>query len=414
MFSEQKNERNSDRKIDRKNLYYFSMFFLLYELTIYLSNDMIMPGMLQVVNDFNASKESIALSLSLYILGGSMLQIFLGPIADRVGKRKVMLAGNAMFLVATLCIPFASSIEQFLAARFFQGMGSCFIFIGYAMVHELFDDAEAVKLTTILSNAGIFAPLIGPVIGSVIVSQLHWQYVFIVSLLLGVITFAGLFRFMPVGKPSSHQFNFKSIKQSYLKIFRNKQFMVGILIAGAAITPLTAWIGLSPVIVMDHMQRSYGTYIAYQCIIFSGFILSTIAVQKLANNLSLKKMIQQGAWISLAGMSGFGLAYQYSELFILGMFIFSFGFGLFNGGLIRLAMIATGESMSLTSSAMSLLYCIYISIGLEVYNLVGERFSYSLASYALVNVPLGVVVFLSLMRFVKTHEADQPALAAST
>lgn len=398
---------------ERKKLFYFSLFFLLYELTIYLSNDMIMPGMLQVVSDFNAPKNTIALSLSLYILGGSMLQIFLGPIADRVGKRKVMLVGNAMFLVATLCIPFASSIDQFLVARFFQGMGSCFIFIGYAMVHELFDDADAVKLTTILSNAGIFAPLAGPVVGSVIVSQLHWQYVFAVSLLLGVIAFVGLFRFMPAGKPSSHQFNIDAIKQSYLKIFSNKQFMFGILIAGLAITPLTAWIGLSPVIVMDHMQQSYGTYILYQCIIFSGFILSTIAVQKLANNISLKRMIRLGAWISLAGMSGFGMAYQYSELFIVGMFIFSIGFGLFNGGLIRLSMTATGESMSLTSAAMSLLYCIYISIGLQAYNLVCERFSYSLASYALFNVPLGVVIFLTLMRFIKTHEEEQPALAAS-
>src|SRR6185312_6058964 len=182
---------------ERKKLLYFSMFFLLYELTIYLANDMIMPGMLQVVSHFNASKNTIVLSLSLYVLGGSLLQIFLGPIADRVGKRKVLLSGNLLFLAATFCIPFTTSMDQFLTARFFQGMGTCFIFIGYAMVHELFDDAEAVKLTTILSNAGIFAPLIGPVVGSAIVSQLHWKYVFIVSLLSGAIAFAGLFRFMP-------------------------------------------------------------------------------------------------------------------------------------------------------------------------------------------------------------------------
>jgi DHA1 family multidrug/chloramphenicol efflux transport protein-like MFS transporter len=304
-------------------------------------------------------------------------------------------------------------MDQFLTARFFQGMGSCFIFIGYALVHELFDDRDAVKLTTILSNAGIFAPLIGPVVGSAIVSQLHWKYVFLVSLLLGTISFVGLFRFMPAGRPSSRHFDFVAIRKSYAKIFSNRQFMFGILLAGMSIVPLTAWIGLSPVIVMDHMQQSYGTYILYQCIIFSGFVLSTIAVQKLAEDFSLKKLIRQGAWVALTGMSGLGMAYQHSELFILGMFIFSVGFGLFNGALVRLSMTATGESMSLTSSAMSLMYCIYISVGLEIYNLVCETFSYSLASYALFNVPLGVAIFLGLMWFIKGREEEQPALAAS-
>ena len=69
--------------------------------------------------------------------------------------------------------------------------------------------------------------------------------------------------------------------------------------------------------------------------------------------------------------------------------------------------------MSLTSSAMSLLYCIYISVGLEAYNLVGAKYAYSLASYALFNVPLGIVLFLALLWFVKTRDAEQPALAAS-
>ncbi|CDG81015.1 major Facilitator Superfamily protein [Janthinobacterium agaricidamnosum NBRC 102515 = DSM 9628] len=394
----------------RRHLLYFSMFFILYELTVYLSNDMIMPAMLQVVRDFNASNSNIVFSLSLYVLGGSMLQIFLGPIADRVGKRKVMLFGNALFLLATLVIPFVHSIEQFLTARFFQGMGSCFIFIGYAMIHELFDDSAAVKLTTILSNTTVFAPLIGPVVGSGIISVLPWQYVFGVSLGLGSIAWIGLYKFMPAGAIAAGQFNFKTVRKSYLAIFSNKKFMFGIFVAGISITPLTAWIGLSPVIVLEHMKASYTTYIVYQCVIFSGFIVSSIGIQRLGDKLSLTRLIRQGAALALLGFMLAGLAWQHGHLFIIGMFIFSAGFGLFNGALIRIALTATGESMSLTSSAMSLLYCIYISGGLVVYNLVGEQFDYSLGSYALFNVPLGLVIFVCLMRFVQQHQPRPEAL----
>lgn len=392
----------------KKQLFAFSVFFVLYELIIYLSNDMIMPAMLQVVGDFHAAESDIALSLSLYILGGSSLQIVLGPLADQFGKRRVMLAGNLLFLVATLAIPFAGTMNQFLAARFFQGMGSCFIFIGYAVIHELFDDKDAVKLTTILSNTSIFAPLVGPVVGSVIASQFHWQYVFVISLAVGCITLVGLYKFMPNGKVAEQPFDFATVRKSYGQIFTNRQFMFGILVAGIAITPLTAWIGLSPSIVMDSMHESYATYIAYQCVIFSGFIIATIAVQKLDENFSLGKLIRGGGLLAAIGMSGGALLAQYHTLFIAGMFVFSVGFGLFNGALIRLAMTATGISMSLTSSAMSLLYCIYIALGLEVYNLVCEARGFTLASYALCNLPIGIGVWLCLLRFIRKHEDSQP------
>ena len=396
---------------NKKQLWSFAVFFVLYELIIYLSNDMIMPAMLQVVRDFHAADSDIALSLSLYILGGSSLQIVLGPLADHLGKRRVMLAGNVLFLLATLAIPFAATMEQFLAARFFQGMGSCFIFIGYALIHELFDDKEAVKLTTILSNTGIFAPLIGPVVGSAIISTWHWHTVFAISLAVGCLTLAGFARSMPDGKIKDTRFDLSATRKSYGRIFGCGRFMSGILIAGIAITPLTAWIGLSPSIVMDGMHASYGTYIAWQCAIFSGFILATFAVQKLDENFSLGRLIRAGGLLAAIGMSGFGLLYQYPVVFIAGMFIFAIGFGLFNGALMRIAMTATGESMSLTSSAMSLFYCIVISAGLEVYNLVCQARGFTLASYALCNVPLGIAVYLGLLRFIRKHEDSNAASA---
>jgi DHA1 family multidrug/chloramphenicol efflux transport protein-like MFS transporter len=181
----------------KKRLLYFCLFFLLYEMAVYLSNDMIMPAMPQVVREFQSSSHAIGLSLSLYILGGSTLQIFLGPVADRIGKRKVMLAGNALFLAATLLVPFAQTITQFLAIRFFQGMGSCFIFIGYAAVHELLDDERAVKMTSLMGNTTVFAPLIGPVIGSAVITVMDWRAVFGIAFALGAVAWVGLFRTMP-------------------------------------------------------------------------------------------------------------------------------------------------------------------------------------------------------------------------
>lgn len=84
--------------ITRKQAMNFALFLVLYEFLTYIANDMIMPAMIQVVHSFKASEIFIASSLSLYVLGGASLQIFLGPISDRFGRRPVMLLGAAFFL----------------------------------------------------------------------------------------------------------------------------------------------------------------------------------------------------------------------------------------------------------------------------------------------------------------------------
>lgn len=394
----------------RRALLQFSIFFILYELTVYLSNDMIMPGMPLVVDQFGGSSRHIGLSLSLYIFGGSLLQVFLGPLAERYGKRRVLLSGNALFLLATALVPLAQSMPQFLTVRFFQGMGSCFIFLGYATIHELFDDVQAVKLTTLFSNTTVFAPLIGPVAGSAIIAVLPWQAVFVTAFVLGLIAWTGLLRFMPGPSAPPRPASLRATVASYRRILGNRSFMFGIAIAGISITPLTAWIGLSPAIVLQHMQQPYSVYIACQCVLFTGFILSTVAIQRIGATVSLTRLIRQGGALALIGMAGAGISHTQLPVYIGCMFLFSAGFGLFNGALVRLSLTATGESMSLTSSAMSLLYCIYIALGLELFNLLCERYDYALSAYALINVPLGIVIFLCLLRFAARHDSRQLAL----
>ncbi|WP_419419376.1 MFS transporter [Legionella sp. D16C41] len=125
--------------ISRKQALSFASFLVLYQFLTYIANDMIMPGMIQVVTSFQGPESAIATSLTAYILGGASLQLFLGPISDRIGRRPVMLAGAILFFVFTAFIACSNSIGQFLLARYFEGMGLCFIgVIGYATLQEIF------------------------------------------------------------------------------------------------------------------------------------------------------------------------------------------------------------------------------------------------------------------------------------
>jgi len=394
-------------------LFGFLLFFGLYELTVYLTNDMAMPAMPDVVRELHGRPADAALSLSLYIVGGSLLQLLLGPLAERVGERPVLLWGNAMFVVATLAVASCRTMPAFLAVRLVQGMGTCFVFIGYAVLHESLDDAAAVKAASLLANVGVFAPLVGPVAGSAVLAFAPWRGVFVLAAALAVLSFAGLHRYAPraAARPASGP----GAAREIARLLRNRRFLVGVLICGAALAPLTAWIGLSPAIVMGAMAKSRADYVADQVLVFAGFVASSLAVQRLADRVSLARLVRAGTTLALAGVLVAAAGVRSEGVFLAGMAGFSAGLGLFNGALLRMTMLAAGGSTRLASAVLSLLYCACLAAGLEAYNRLGARFDYALAAYAWTNVPLGALVFVLLRRFARETApqavADTPAVA---
>jgi len=386
---------------NKKSLALFAIFFIIYEFNAYIANDMIMPGMINVVNEFHSSADNIAKSLSLYIIGGSSLQIFLGPLCDRFGKRNILLAGNLLFLIASGIIPFATNIDQFLAARYFQGLGLCFIFIGYATIHELFDDKAAVKLCSLVSNISVFAPLIGPVIGSAIIIAANWRYIFIITAVLAIVSLIGLAKNMPNSKPTTEVMPFKEIISTYKKIISTRYLLQGALIIAIVCLPMIAWIGLAPVLVLKTLGKSYSEYIIYQSLVFGGFILSSISIQFMAGKFSFFTLITRGTILSFTGLLVSMLFYQNINIFIFGMFLASFGIGLFNGSIFRIAITSTGLSNSMSAAMLNIIQSGSMAASLEIVNQICDHFNYTIVSFAAVNLFSGIIMIILCFNFAK-------------
>src|SRR3990167_2891877 len=105
--------------ISRRQAFSFAAFLVLYEFLTYIANDLVMPGMLHVVQEFNASQSNVATSMTLYVIGGASLQLILGPLSDHLGRRPVMLFGAGLFFLCTALIALTFSMNQFLVMRFF-------------------------------------------------------------------------------------------------------------------------------------------------------------------------------------------------------------------------------------------------------------------------------------------------------
>ena len=351
-----------------RKLYFFAFFLVLYELTTYLANDMILPGMVQVIKQFNASNRYIALSMSLYILGNCILILIAGSLAERYGKRLMILLGSFSFLVFTALLIFSQSIHEFMTWRFLEGCGLAVITIGYGLIHTNFNDKQAVKIIALMGNISILAPLIGPIIGSLIVSFQSWQHVFFYTLLLGTMGFIGLCYYTPRDTEPTHHVNLRSLLKQYQQLLQNKQFKQGGLCIILATMPILLWVSQAPNLILITLKQDYTHYVIYQLISIAGIPIASIAMQFIAGKYPMAGIIKTGGYTLMLGLLISVVGHQNMWIVVSGQFFYTLGLGLANGCLYRLVLSNKAYSTNIASTLLGFSQSLAFVIGITVIN----------------------------------------------
>ena len=369
--------------ISRKQAFIYAAFVVLYEFSTYIANDMIMPGMIKGVAEFGAPESAISLSLTAYLLGGASLQLILGPLSDRFGRRPVIIVGACFFFLCTVFIACTHSIEQFLVARYFQGMGLCFIsVIGYSTLQEIFAEMDAIRLISIMANVSILAPLVGPLLGAVFIYYTDWRLIFVLIGILALISLWGLWRYMPetVGQVKHDGEEIKRVSfapgviaSNYKKLLLNRQFMLGSIGLGVMYLPCLAWIGLSPVMLVNSAHLTLMQYGLWQIPVFGAFILGNMYLHRMTHDSTLKKLIFRGATIVIPSMLAVYLLpivvnNEHYLWLMPGLILYFFGAGIIGAPLSRFILFATDVSKGTASALMGLISMSIQGLGLEVAN----------------------------------------------
>lgn len=374
-----------------KKLYLFVIFLVMYEFSTYISNDMIMPGMLRVVTEFHASINFVSLSLTIFILGNSLLQLCLGPLSEYFGKRRVILVGNLLFLVFTFFLVMSHSIYEFMLGRLLQGSGLAFIAIGYGVIHEKFNDKQAVKIFALMGNVSLLAPLLGPVAGALIINSYGWRYIFVITSAIALISLAGLYLFTPKSTTPQVNLNLLKIGKTYLKIVCTPVFIIGALCSSLAMLPIMCWIGLAPTIIMQTMKLSMLHYATYQLISVGGLALSTVVLNIVAGKLGFYRLIQIGSTIAFTGLSASLIFHTDLNMVVSGMLLYSFGLGIFNTIIMRLVMTTPNLPQAILPSLMVFTQTTIFAIGIELANHICGKYNYSLYSFTVLSFSIAIM-----------------------
>lgn len=119
--------------------YLFPFFLVLYETCSYLSNDAYLPSLPVIAREFGTQAHVVQLSITSWYFGSGMLQLIIGPLADRFGRRPILLTGAL-----------SQSIHALIFFRLIEGATLASLFIaGYATIHELFRSLESIQIYTL-------------------------------------------------------------------------------------------------------------------------------------------------------------------------------------------------------------------------------------------------------------------------
>lgn len=258
-----------------------------------LSIDMYLPAFPQISTDFGVSLSQVELTLAIYFLGLASGQIFYGPLADRYGRRKPLLAGVFIYVLASFFCATANSIESLIFFRFLQSLGSCAgMVISRAVVRDMFKPQESARVFSTLMLITAAAPILAPIIGGFIIQYFNWHWLFYILTFLSSLALIGVYFFLPETATPNKDYQFKHVFKTYLAISKDKKFLGYALAGGAAQAGMFAYITGSPFVFIEY----FGIPSKYYGFIFgtNAFALITAAQinSRLVQKIELRKIFK--------------------------------------------------------------------------------------------------------------------------
>ncbi|EMM7534633.1 MULTISPECIES: multidrug efflux MFS transporter MdtM [Citrobacter] len=395
----------------RTTTLFFPVALILYDFAAYLSTDLIQPGIINVVRDFNADVSLAPAAVSLYLAGGMALQWLLGPLSDRIGRRPVLIAGALIFTLACAATLLTTSMTQFLVARFVQGTSICFIAtVGYVTVQEAFGQTKAIKLMAIITSIVLVAPVIGPLSGAALLHFVHWKILFAIIAAMGLIALIGLALAMPeTVKRGAVPFSARGVLRDFRDVFRNRVFLFGAATLSLSYIPMMSWVAVSPVILIDAGGMSTSEFAWAQAPVFGAVIVANMVVVRFVKDPTQPRFIWRAAPIQLSGLAVLivgNLLWPHVWLWsVLGTSLYAFGIGMIFPTLFRFTLFSNNLPKGTVSASLNMVILTVMAVSVEIgrwlwFN--GGRISFHLLAVA---AGIAVVFTLAgLLKRVRQHE----------
>ncbi len=260
-----------------------------------------LPSLPAMTRFFGTEYSIMQLSVSLYLATIAILQLFIGQLSDRFGRRPVTLWCLAGYLLATVGCVFAPTVEVFLAFRMAQSLVAVGLVLSRAIVRDMVSQNEAASMIGYVTMGMALVPMVAPMIGGTLEEAMGWQAVF--WFLLGCGGFVWALCYLDLGETASgtHR-SFREQVQEYPELLRSFRFWGYVAAAAFASGAFFAFLGGAPLVASEVFGLSaFGAGIGFGAPAI-GYALGNGISGRFSVRYGINRMILVGAILTLTGL----------------------------------------------------------------------------------------------------------------
>ncbi|WP_300938684.1 multidrug effflux MFS transporter [Corynebacterium stationis] len=273
------------------------------------ATDMYLPTLPAVGAEFGAPDSVVQLTLSGFFVGMALGQLMVGPISDVIGRRRLLIVGAIVALLASAIAALSPSIAIFVAARFLQGLGggACVV-LARAMVPDLLSGREAAKTYSLLMAILAIAPAVAPIVGGLLAEPIGWRGIYWVLTGLHAVQLLVVLKIVPEtggqspgGQGATGQRFLPRVLSNYATVLKSPRFWGFLTAMAFAFASMFCYIAASSFVFQQEFGLSPRGYAAVFALNAVGMCVGSFVNSRCIDKFGTKKVMLGALSLALLG-----------------------------------------------------------------------------------------------------------------
>ncbi|WP_353979182.1 multidrug effflux MFS transporter [Salinicola endophyticus] len=268
-----------------------------------LAIDIYLPALTAMAREFERPFAALQVTITLFLLSVGVGQVLVGPLADRFGRRPVLLGGALTYLAGALMGLGAATLEWLYAARVLQGLGACAtVTVAFAAVRDSYPPETGAKLYSYLNGSLTLVPSLAPVIGGALTVAFGWRSNFAFMMGFAALLCLGAWWRFGETRPTDTPIERRLYRWSrYRPVLGHPRFLYYALLVSTMMAAILVYVSAAPVIVMGRLGQPEWVFSLW---FGANALVSTLAfffVPRLMHRWGRQATVQRGLVVVMGG-----------------------------------------------------------------------------------------------------------------
>ena len=298
-----------------------------------LSVDMYIPAMPNMMVALDTTISGMHLTMSAYLTGFALFHLICGPLADRYGRKPILLLGTAVFVISSLGCALSNTIDQLLLFRLLQGIGACVgPTLARTVTRDVFGPTRAARALSLIAMLMALAPAVAPMLGGLMLLVLPWNSIFVFLAAYAAAMIVLIHRLLAESLPQRQSLHPLAIARNYRELVMDPFYLSVTVGSGLVYAGLIAYLSSSSFVYIEML----GVPVEYFGLVFltavAGYMIGSGISARLASRFDSEQVMLLGSALAVfACVLILGAAYIWPRsvlALMLPMMFYATGLGL--------------------------------------------------------------------------------------